>query len=96
VTSLITDGRANSQPAQPEPPAAEVRETSTSVVLLMAAGPNKAKKSVDLEFLDFREVEARGLACQREVELNRMLAPDVYLGGPKCSTPPAMPANGSW
>ena len=40
----------------------------------------KAKKAVDLGFLDFTSLESRRLACQREMELNRRLAPDVYLG----------------
>jgi aminoglycoside phosphotransferase family enzyme/predicted kinase len=40
----------------------------------------KVKKPVDLGFLDFTTREARQIACQREVELNRRMAPDVYLG----------------
>lgn len=40
----------------------------------------KFKKAIDLGFLDFRELEARREVCEREVELNRRLAPDVYLG----------------
>jgi aminoglycoside phosphotransferase family enzyme len=38
------------------------------------------KKDVDLGFLDFRSREKRMSACRREVELNRRLSPDVYLG----------------
>ena len=40
----------------------------------------KVKKPVDLGFLDFRSRAQRQAACRREVELNRRLAPDVYLG----------------
>ncbi|MDZ7732640.1 MAG: AAA family ATPase [Acidimicrobiia bacterium] len=40
----------------------------------------KLKKPVDLGFLDFTTREARERICHREVELNRRLAPDVYLG----------------
>lgn len=40
----------------------------------------KFKKPVDLGFLDFGTPERRLAACRREVELNRRLAPDVYLG----------------
>jgi aminoglycoside phosphotransferase family enzyme/predicted kinase len=40
----------------------------------------KTKKPVDLGFLDFRSREARERIAHREVELNRRLAPDVYLG----------------
>ena len=40
----------------------------------------KLKKPVKLAFLDFSTVAERERACRREVELNRRLAPDVYLG----------------
>ncbi len=40
----------------------------------------KRKRPVDLGFLDFRTLEARIDACQREVVLNRRLGGDVYLG----------------
>lgn len=40
----------------------------------------KFKKPVGLGFLDFRDRQVREDCCRREVELNRRLAPDVYLG----------------
>ncbi len=40
----------------------------------------KVKKPVKLDFLDFSTRERREAAVHREVELNRRLAPDVYLG----------------
>ena len=40
----------------------------------------KRKRPVALGFLDFSTLDARRSACQREVELNRRLAPDVYIG----------------
>lgn len=40
----------------------------------------KLKKPVWYEFLDFSTLEARYADSQREVKLNRRLAPDVYLG----------------
>jgi aminoglycoside phosphotransferase family enzyme len=40
----------------------------------------KLKKPVRYEFLDFSTVEARYRDCALEVELNRRLAADVYLG----------------
>ncbi|WP_197676285.1 bifunctional aminoglycoside phosphotransferase/ATP-binding protein [Nakamurella panacisegetis] len=39
----------------------------------------KIKKPVDLGFLDFTTPQARKAVCHRELELNRRLAPDVYL-----------------
>ena len=55
-------------------------ETHSGVVFFLGDRAYKAKKAVDLGFLDFRTVEDRRIACQREVALNRRLAPDVYLG----------------
>lgn len=60
-------------------PGAEIRETHSGVVILFGDLAYKLKKPVDLRFLDFRTPEARHLVCRRELELNRRLAPDVYL-----------------
>lgn len=57
-----------------------VRETHIGVVFLVGDLVYKLKKPVDLGFLDFSTRERRLAACRREVELNRRLAPDVYLG----------------
>jgi len=57
-----------------------VRETHSAVVVLLGDLALKVKKPVDLGFLDFRSRAQRQAACRREVELNRRLAPDVYLG----------------
>ena len=40
----------------------------------------KLKKPVDLGFLDFTTAREARRGCPPEVELNRRLAPDVYLG----------------
>jgi aminoglycoside phosphotransferase family enzyme/predicted kinase len=55
-------------------------ETHSAVVVFLGDRAYKLKKPVDLGFLDFTSREARAAACRREVELNRRLAPDVYLG----------------
>jgi hypothetical protein len=54
----------------------------THVSLLVFAGDRayKLKKPIHTPFLDFSSPELRRRACEREVELNRRLAPDVYLG----------------
>jgi aminoglycoside phosphotransferase family enzyme/predicted kinase len=56
--------------------------TQTHVSLLVFAGDRayKLKKAVRTPFLDFSTPELRLKACEREVELNRRFAPDVYLG----------------
>jgi hypothetical protein len=61
-------------------PWCDAHETHSGAVLLVGDLAYKLKKPVSLGFLDFSDVEKRRLACQREVELNRRLAPDVYLG----------------
>lgn len=59
-------------------PGVELRETHISLVFLSAERVLKVKKPVDLGFLDFTQLEARKNYCEREVELNRRLAGDVY------------------
>jgi len=57
-----------------------MRETHTSVLFLVGDRVHKMKKPLDLGFLDNRTRAARERACHREVDLNRRMAPDVYLG----------------
>jgi aminoglycoside phosphotransferase family enzyme len=58
----------------------EVRETHMSWVFLAGDFVFKLKKPVRLPYLDFSTLAKRRLACTAEVELNRRLAPKVYLG----------------
>ena len=74
-------------------PYAEIRETHTSVVVLVGDRAYKSKKPVTTDFLDFSAPEARERACEREVELNRRLAPDSYLGVAHLSDPSGGPAE---
>jgi aminoglycoside phosphotransferase family enzyme/predicted kinase len=60
-------------------PDTELRETHISWAFLRAEEVLKVKKPVDLGFLDYRDPERRRGYCEAEVELNRRLAPDVYL-----------------
>ena len=55
-------------------------ETHISHVFLTGQKVYKMKKPVDFGFLDFSTLEKRKYFCEREVALNRRLAPDVYLG----------------
>jgi uncharacterized protein len=57
----------------------EVVETHISYVLLADDFAYKIKKPVDLGFLDFSTLELRQYYCERELYLNRRLAPDLYL-----------------
>ncbi len=58
----------------------KVVETHSATLYFVGDRVYKAKKPVDLGFLDFRSREARERVCHDEVALNRRLAPDVYLG----------------
>jgi aminoglycoside phosphotransferase family enzyme len=59
-----------------------IRMVETHVSWIFFAGDYvyKVKKPVDFGFLDFTSLNRRKLFCQREVEFNRRLSPDVYLG----------------
>ncbi len=57
-----------------------VVETHSALLISVGQRVYKVKKPVDLGFLDVSTPEARRAVCAREVELNRRLAPDVYLG----------------
>jgi aminoglycoside phosphotransferase family enzyme/predicted kinase len=55
-------------------------QTHISHVFLTDARVYKLRKAVSPGFLDFATRAARNADCEREVRLNRRLAPDVYLG----------------
>jgi len=63
----------------------EVRQTHMSWVFLAGDYVFKLKKPVRFPYLDFSTIAKRHMACRAEVELNRRLAPDVYIGAiPLC------------
>jgi aminoglycoside phosphotransferase family enzyme/predicted kinase len=67
--------------AYPSPPReVELRQTHISYVFLADEVVYKTKKPVDFGFIDQVAPERREAFCHAEVELNRRLAPDVYLG----------------
>jgi uncharacterized protein len=57
--------------------------THISCVFLVEGFVYKLKKDTALTFLDFSTLEARRVACEREVEINRKTAPEIYL----CTVP---------
>src|SRR5215212_8444692 len=66
---------------------AQVHETHTGVVVLLGEKAYKVKKPVVNDFLDFSTLDSRRHACEREVVLNRRLAPQSYLGVAEYSGP---------
>jgi len=68
-------------------------ETHTAIVVFVGDRAYKVKKPVALGFLDFSTLDARHRACEREVALNRRLAPDVYLGVAEIRDPQGAPCE---
>ena len=63
-------------------PVDRVTLVQTHISDIFLAGPfaYKVKKPVNLGFLDYSTLDRRAYYCRREVELNRRLCPDLYLG----------------
>jgi len=80
VTALWSNDVEAGHPDTVFTPYAEARETHSAVVFLVGDRAYKLKKPVDLGFLDFSSRDKRLAVLRRELELNRRLAPDVYLG----------------
>ncbi|HEY51354.1 MAG TPA: hypothetical protein G4O20_06065 [Dehalococcoidia bacterium] len=65
----------------PHPPErVELVQTQMSFVFLAGDLVYKVKKPVNLGYLDYTTLTKRHFFCRREVELNRRLCADVYLG----------------
>lgn len=58
----------------------ELVETHISYLFLTGQHVYKVKKPVNYGFLDFTTLDQRRYYCHHEVELNRRLSPEVYLG----------------
>ena len=55
-------------------------ETHGALVFLAGEEAWKIKRAVRFPYMDFSTLEKRRAACAREVEINRRLAPEIYLG----------------
>ncbi len=62
------------------PQKVELVQTQMSFVFLTDDYVYKVKKPVNLGYLDYTTLDRRQFYCQREVELNRRLCSEVYLG----------------
>lgn len=79
-TQQVLDFLADPASYEHRPDKVELLQTHASWVFLASPYVYKLKKPVDFGFLNFTTLERRRANCHREVELNRRLAPDVYLG----------------
>ncbi|MFM8583086.1 MAG: hypothetical protein ACKOFW_16525, partial [Planctomycetaceae bacterium] len=94
LSRLIAD---LSQPrAYPQPvPSVSVHQTHISVVFVAGDFAYKIRKPVQLSFLDFSTLPLRQADCHAELELNRRLAPGVYLAVvPITQTPDGLRCEG--
>jgi len=55
-------------------------DTHGAVVFLGKDLAYKLKRSVKFPYMDFSTAEARGRMCRAEIEVNRRMAPEIYLG----------------
>ncbi len=62
-----------------DPGIIELIQTHISFVFLTKNFVYKVKKAVNFGFLDFSTLEKRHLFCEKELELNRRLCPEIYL-----------------
>ena len=62
------------------PPSVERLETHGAFVFLAGDDAYKIKRAVRYDYLDFSTLERRHVAIERELEVNRSNAPDIYLG----------------
>ena len=64
---------------QEDPGKIELIQTHISFVFLTKNFVYKVKKPVNFGFLDFSTLEKRRFFCEKELELNSRLCPDIYL-----------------
>ena len=77
----VTEAPSRPEPMQdPTAPPTRVVETHISLLVFVADRVYKLRKPVRFGFLDFTDRAVREADCRREIQLNRRLAPDVYLG----------------
>src|SRR5262245_8186124 len=62
-------------------------DTHGAVVFLAGDRAYKLKRAVKFPYMDFSTVDRRRALCQAEVEINRRLAPEIYLGVEEVRTP---------
>jgi aminoglycoside phosphotransferase family enzyme/predicted kinase len=76
VIAFLSDPR--SHPTRPD--RVERFETHGALVFLAGEEAWKIKRAVRFPYMDFSTLEKRRAVCEREVEVNRRFAPEIYLG----------------
>ncbi|MHA1164036.1 MAG: bifunctional aminoglycoside phosphotransferase/ATP-binding protein [Alphaproteobacteria bacterium] len=55
-------------------------DTHAAVIFLAGGLAYKIKRAVRLRYLDFSTLDKRRAVCEREVAINKLTAPDIYIG----------------
>jgi aminoglycoside phosphotransferase family enzyme/predicted kinase len=76
VVAFLSDPA--SYPARPQ--RVERCETHGALVFLAGDEAWKIKRAVRFPYMDLTTLERRKAVCEREIEINRRLAPEIYLG----------------
>jgi len=80
VQKQVVEAMMKPEAYDEDPGQIELLQTHISMVFLTKNFVYKVKKAIDLGFLDFTTLEKRHLFCKKELELNRRLCGDMYLG----------------
>jgi uncharacterized protein len=80
VSSTMIQDLLNPEALPDETGKVSLVQTHISLVLVADRFAYKIKKAVNFGFLDFLTLEKRAFYCRQEVDLNRRLARDIYLG----------------
>ncbi|MBI5792030.1 MAG: AAA family ATPase [Rhodocyclales bacterium] len=91
LIAALLDPRHHPQPAA----SIELVETHASWLLLAGEFAYKIKKPITLPFLDYGSLTQREACCRAELELNRRLAPALYLDVVPIGGSPAQPVIGA-
>ena len=78
--SALINALQNPEIYPERPEKVEWVQTHISAIFLTGKHAYKIKKPVNFGFLDFTTLEKRKFFCQQEVDLNRRLCPEIYLG----------------
>jgi aminoglycoside phosphotransferase family enzyme len=73
----------------------ELIQTHISFVFLTENYVYKVKKAVNFGFLDFSTLDKRHMFCEKELELNRRLCPEIYLEVVPINKSETLKINGS-
>jgi uncharacterized protein len=75
----LVDSMLNPRTYPEETSKIDLIQTHISFVFLTEKYVYKVKKPVNFGFLDFSTLDKRKLYCEKELQLNRRLCPDIYL-----------------